>query len=177
MPFAINIKANGASAFPLYDLWRDFSAFEPSPSMASLGYPPHLTLAVYHSVSQSALRDAMRATFASCQPLHVRFSKLSFFEHPKLVIWAAPNYSELLGQVHTMLHQRIDPSACLEYYRPGTWVPHCTLATNVAAGHADRVKALAARPIEPFEVVFDAADCAEFYPVRVIEELRLTNRN
>lgn len=27
--------------------------------------------------------------------------------------------------------------------------------------------------MEPFEVVFDAADCVEFYPVRLIDEMLL----
>ena len=40
----------------------------------------------------------------------------------------------------------------------------------------DQAKALAARKIEPFEVVFNTADCVEFYPVRIIEEAPLVGR-
>jgi hypothetical protein len=59
-------------------------------------------------------------------------------------------------------------------YQPGVWVPHCTLATQVTADNKEEAIALAAETIEPFEVLFDKAECVEFYPIRIIEECSLT---
>jgi hypothetical protein len=62
---------------------------------------------------------------------------------------------------------------CEAHYRPKNWVPHCTLATNVTDAGKAGALGLADEPINAFEVTFGWADCVEFYPVRVIEELRL----
>lgn len=141
--------------------------------MPALGYPPHVTFAVYDTISETRLRDALRLAFARRPPIRLRFSKLSYFEAPDLVFWAAPDSSDALLQVHAALHRSIEPSLCHAHYRPTDWIPHCTLATDVSPAKKTAAIARASRAIDPFEVVFDAADCAEFYPVRVIDEASL----
>ena len=178
MPFAINITALGATAAPLRDLWAQFSCFEDTPSMAAFNYPPHVTLAIYDSIPADRLRDALHTEFAALPPFILRFSRLAFVEHPRLVFWARPDASELLAHVHAAIHRRIDPSLCLTFYRPQVWTPHCTLAMDVTPANKAAAIAQAASGIAPFEVVFDRADCAEFFPVRVIDEHALqTNGN
>ena len=33
--------------------------------------------------------------------------------------------------MHQAIHAVIDPSLCRPYYRPGAWVPHCTLGMAI----------------------------------------------
>jgi hypothetical protein len=47
------------------------------------------------------------------------------------------------------------------------------LAIDVSTDCIDEAKALAAGEYYPFEVEFSVADCVEFYPVRVIDEVPL----
>jgi 2'-5' RNA ligase len=138
--------------------------------MAALDYPPHVTLAVYDGIPEHQLRETLRSVFLAHRPLSLRFSKLAFFEEPQLVFWAAPDASEALLNVHAAIHRLVEPSLCREYYRPHAWAPHCTLATQVSTANKEKATALAAKKIQPFEVVFDQADCVEFHPVRIIEE-------
>ena len=142
--------------------------------MAALDHPPHVTLAVYDSVSDRQLSESLRSVFHVHPPIQLRFSKLAFFETPELVFRAAPDRSENLLHVHSAIHERIDPRLCRSHYRPGLWVPHCTLATDVSADNKEEAIALAAETIEPFEVLFDTAECVEFYPIRIIEECPLS---
>ena len=62
---------------------------------------------------------------------------------------------------------------CRPHYRPGTWVPHCSLATNIDPAREAEAIEVASRPIKPFDVVFDAADCASLVPVEVLYQKRL----
>ena len=90
MPFAIGITASGQTGSRLREYWKKFSRFEWAPSMAALDHPPHVTLAVYDSVSKRQLSESLRSVFGVCPPILLRFTKLAFFETPELVFWAAP---------------------------------------------------------------------------------------
>ena len=141
--------------------------------MLALNYPPPVTLAIYENVSPSELRGTLRAVFGGCTSIQLRFTKLSHFKRPQLVFWAAPEPSKSLRDAHAAIHGLIDPSLCREHYRPGAWVPHCTLATQVSDSNRREALGLAEEQIEPFDVVFDQADLVEFMPVRVLERCAL----
>jgi 2'-5' RNA ligase len=173
MPFAININTSGGAGASIRGYWAKLGSLEPVPSMVALDYPPHVTLAIYDIISTGELRETLRAAFGGCPPIRLRFDRLAYFEQPQLVFSAAPEPSESLLHVHAAIHTLIDPSLCREHYRPGAWVPHCTLATNVSANNRHEARALADKKIEPFDVIFDKADCVEFMPVRIIEEYAL----
>jgi 2'-5' RNA ligase len=175
MPFAINIKASEATEAPLRALWVEFSQLEGSPSMLEFDYPPHITFAVYDSMSEARLRDALHAAISALPPFRLTFKRLAFFERPKFVVWAAPEPSESLSSAHAAIHRRIDPSLCWPHYRPRAWTPHCTLAMNILATNTRAAIARTETRIAPFDVVFDRADCVEFYPVRIIDRCILAS--
>ncbi|HYP37144.1 MAG TPA: 2'-5' RNA ligase family protein [Stellaceae bacterium] len=174
MAFGIGITAPGETGWRLREYWSKFSRFERAPSMVALDHPPHVTLAVYDSIPERQLSEVLRSVFGVHPPLRLRFNKLAFFEMPELVFWAAPEQSEQLLHAHSAIHELIDPWLCRSHYQPGVWVPHCTLATQVTAGNKEEAIALAAGTIEPFEVLFDKAECVEFYPIRTIDECALS---
>jgi 2'-5' RNA ligase len=174
MAFGIGITAPGETASRLREYWSIFSRFERAPSMAALNHPPHVTLAVYDSILERQLTEALHSIFAAHPPIPLRFDKIAFFETPELVFWAAPDRSEPLLHAHSAIHELIDPGLCRTHYQPGIWVPHCTVATQVTASNREEAIALATETIEPFEVLFDTAECVEFYPIRTIEECSLS---
>jgi 2'-5' RNA ligase len=169
MAFAISLKVTNDTAGPIWALWEEVVHLESCPSMAALNYPPHLTLAVYDDVAPERLRSVVGEAFAEAPPLRITFTRLDYFDDP-LVLWAGPSPSAALAIAHLRVHERIDPGLCQPHYRPGAWVPHCTLGTRISPEHREKAVAFAARPIPAFEVIFDVADCVSFPPVVVIEE-------
>jgi 2'-5' RNA ligase len=174
MPFGIGIKASGKTGVRLREYWTKFSRFEWAPSMVALDHPPHVALAVYDNIPGCRLSENLRSVFGVRPSIRLRFTKLAFFETPELVFWAAPDRSEHLLRAHAAIHELIDPRLCRVHYRPGVWVPHCTLATQVSARNKKEAIALAAETIESFEALFDKAECVEFYPIRIIDECALS---
>jgi 2'-5' RNA ligase len=156
--------------------WDRFARFEHAPSMAGLGYPPHVTLAVYECIREEQLRDALHHVFDNQSSISLRFNRLSCFEQPNLVVWAAPEPCQPLMRVHAAIHELIDPASCEVHYRPNNWVPHCTLATGITETYKSEAITLANESMEAFEVTFDSADCVQFSPIRIIEELSLSPR-
>jgi 2'-5' RNA ligase len=137
--------------------------------MAALDYPPHLTLAIYDDIPLVQLRAALQEAFAGTSALRLTFTGPRFFNSP-LVLWADPSLSLALAAAHARVHACIDPRLCHPHYRPGAWVPHCTLGTEIQAEHQEEAIRFAARPIPAFEAVFDVADCVSFPPVAVLNE-------
>jgi hypothetical protein len=172
MAVAICLKAMNATAGPIRALWDEVARFESRPSMTGLGYPAHLTLAVYDDLPPARVKAVMREAFAGSPALRITFAGLRFFEEP-LVLFADPCFSKDLAAAHERVHRRIDPRRCRPHYRPGAWVPHCTLAMEILPAHREHAIAFAGRPIRPFEVIFDAADCVSFPPVSILDEQRL----
>ncbi len=79
----------------------------------------------------------------------------------------------LLEPVRTALasiHSTIDSSLSRRNYRPGNWVPHCSLATSISFDRKNDTLAIVEQSVDPFEVTFDAVDCASFMPVQVLKE-------
>lgn len=174
MPYAMNLRSDNASADALRDLWNILGRFEREPSMAALNYPPHLTLAIYEVMDESALRAALQAAFAAAGPLPVSFDRLGYFQNgDRVIVWAAAVPTPALREAHAAVHRTIDDGHCRANYRPDTWIPHCTLALDVSAAHRAAALDLVNRDIEPFQVTFDVADCAAFPPVTVLHETPL----
>lgn len=171
MAFAFNIRCDNGSADPIRALWETCAALEETPSLKSLGYPPHITLAIYDDVDTAQLYDAFERVFDNLNSVTIRFGGVDFFETPNsLVLWAAPILPRKVLSVHKQIHATIDINLCRPTYRPGAWVPHCSLALSIDPSRREEVVSIVNRPIEPFDVVFDAADCASFLPVEVRRE-------
>jgi 2'-5' RNA ligase len=169
MAFAISLKAVNDTADRIRALWEEVARFESRPSMSSQDYPPHLTLAIYDNIPPVQLKAVLREAFAGTSALRLAFTRLHFFDDP-LVLWADPSLSAELAAAHAMVHTCLDPRLCHPHYRPGAWVPHCTLGTEILTKDREEAIRFAARPIPAFEVVFDVADCVSFPPVAVLGE-------
>jgi hypothetical protein len=120
MGHAVSIKAIGADVAPIHELWARFGTLEIAPSMTALGYPPHITLAVYDRACEEILRSALRQVFGSRPRIRPRFCRLAYFEVPRLVFWAAPDPSAPLFEAHAQFHRALGASLSRERYRPDT---------------------------------------------------------
>lgn len=173
MPYAVNIRADNASASAVRSLWDDCEQFETVPSMRRLRYPPHITLAVYDKLPQG-FPDTLGPVFAQTKRLEIKFQALGHFQAPHgIVLWVAPGDSDRLASLHESVHALIDPNLCRLNYQPGRWVPHCSIATAVDAGAQEAALQYAAEAIDPFVVIFDVADCVSFSPVKIMMETQL----
>ena len=79
MPFALTVKSHDVTAEAIRSLWDQASAFEDFPSMRALGYPPHITFAIYDSPDASEqLAIATVAKIANGRTaLEIGFNSLS----------------------------------------------------------------------------------------------------
>lgn len=72
----------------------------------------------------------LRAATSEVQ-LRLNFRRIRWFAGPPLVLWAEPTADETLAKLHASISAAIDPVHCRPHYRPGFWMPHCTLGMRV----------------------------------------------
>jgi 2'-5' RNA ligase len=175
MVLAINIRADNDSAAGIERLWDQVAAFEDGPSMRTLGYRPHLTFAIYDSaaIDEKTARDVMQRATMNQPQLRILFRRIRWFEGSPLVLWAEPAADPALARMHASISAAIDPAHCRPHYRPGAWMPHCTLGMRISDRRSNDAIAFATSFDRSIEVVFDVMDCVVFPPVRIIAERSL----
>ena len=142
--------------------------------MAALNYPPHISLAIFDDIDADKLFHAFDSAILGTSQITSRFERLSYFEAPHaIILWAAPTLPPMAHSLHARVHSLIETDFCRDNYRPGTWVPHCSLATTIDRSRKAEAVDIANRSIKPFDLVFDVVDCASFLPVEVVREKRL----
>jgi 2'-5' RNA ligase len=178
MPIALVFASTNDTNLPIRRLWDDLGRYEDPPSMEALNYLPHITLAVYDRLDVEQAYAALDAV-AAYHPAAVRltFTRVRHFDGLPLVLWAAPEPDAALADAHALVHELIDPALCRPHYRPGAWVPHCTVATGVPDERRDEALAFAGGPIAPFSVLFDRLDCVRFPPVTLLRAKALNGPN
>ncbi|MFI2711380.1 2'-5' RNA ligase family protein [Micromonospora sp. NPDC018662] len=113
-------------------LW-DLLESEGVPSMRSLlaqRHRPHVSLAVAPRLDPGQVAAAL-AGMVVATPLRLEFQHAGQFVGRVLWLGPAPT-SELLAH-HAGVHERLARAGVgvVEHYRPGRWVPHCTLSMRV----------------------------------------------
>ncbi|MCB8838158.1 2'-5' RNA ligase family protein [Aurantimonas sp. VKM B-3413] len=171
--FMRGITIRSSEAAPAF--WRTVeraSELEIEPSVATLGYPPHLTLVRYDDVDQKRLEEALHA-FHGVRAFSLKFHHMRIFKGDVSVLWLAPCPDSRLLEVHAKVQAMVGDDRCDPHYCEGTWLPHCTLAASIPRSRQTEAEALANEPIEPIEITFDEAEALEWPPIRSIRRQRL----
>jgi 2'-5' RNA ligase len=176
MAFAISIRSENEDSFPLRELWKRVEILENTPSMASLNYPPHITLAIYDNIDPEQLRSAAEQVFRDQGPINLVFNRICYFDNTPLVLWADPSPLSELKRLHDVVHRLIPRSLCRTHYRPEIWTPHSTLGSNVRDDRRSEALAICDEPMKPIKVTFDVGDIVSFLPVDVIDQWPLSSK-
>ncbi|MBN9442291.1 2'-5' RNA ligase family protein [Bosea sp. (in: a-proteobacteria)] len=175
MGFAISFRSDHPSAEPVRALWRQVEGFEDAPSMALLGYPPHVTLAIYDddAVGEELVKDALERAGRDLKALTLTFDAIRIFEGSPMVLWASPQPCTALSHAHEAIHATVGPAYCRPHYRPGAWVPHCTLGMRIGKDRADAARSFAVSFQGVIDVTFDVLDCVAVPSLAPVESRRL----
>ncbi|MBZ0135606.1 MAG: 2'-5' RNA ligase family protein [Planctomycetes bacterium] len=93
----------------------------------------HITLAVCDHVNEPVMRKVLGEIAQATHSLPVILSSLGMFPAAETVLFLAPVVDPELLEVHRALHARLSEftESPWKLYRPGRWVPHCTLALKL----------------------------------------------
>lgn len=110
-------------------IWATLANNKIDSSMTTLGVAPHLTLAVMNDVMPGPLIGRVGDLATGTEPFSLRFDRIDVFEGRESVLYLAPQASTALRRLHSTLHENVQGiGTSTEHTRPGSWVPHATIA-------------------------------------------------
>jgi 2'-5' RNA ligase len=94
-------------------------------------YRPHITLAIVNTPYPEQAAARLRLPLANVSGLPVSMTALGFFLTNRAPAYLAVAPTTALLQLHDQVHSALGAMDTWSYYRPGNWMPHCTLAMDV----------------------------------------------
>ncbi len=137
-----------------------------------IGDVHHVSLGVYDDVAVERFVTDVAAFAETLEPIPVRLASIGIFSGAKNVLYLGPVVTEALLALHRRFHDALSAHArpCWEYYLPGAWVPHVTLAMDIEAGALEEAVAVVQQIWQAGEARLDAI---RFIRVRPVETLYL----
>jgi 2'-5' RNA ligase len=141
--------------------------------MPDIGARPHLSLAVVEHLDEQTMVVELKSFAGRMPRLSLEFTSVGVFPTSD-VVFLAPNVTQGLLQLHERFAAQLDKLgfACHEFYRPGRWVPHCTVGFDLDAEAIRSATEIChdSDVFEPFSIT--AVGLIAYLPVRQICEFR-----
>lgn len=127
---AIELELDEAASRKVLGLLAVLSAAGVAPiTSLSPHVHPHVSIGVAADAEPEAVRDALVGVATAGLP-PLRLSSVGGFITPEPVVFLGVTPTAALLELNRRVHARLDTArlGAWPLYRPGTWVPHCTLA-------------------------------------------------
>jgi len=165
MPYAYELALDPEAAAVVQRAWREL-ADAGIGYMAASGVRPHVTLGIWATLDRDRAEAELTRLAAETPPVRVTFTSVGLF--PGVAVFLAPTVTAELLELHAGFHRRFARfgEAPSDDYRPGRWVPHCTIAMDLAPDRFGDALAIAGRAPLPLEAQLVAGGIVEFRPVK-----------
>jgi 2'-5' RNA ligase len=173
MAYAVTLRFDDDAAARVRGLWDTLSAAGFANHAARLGYEPHLTLALLDDAPR--LGEIVSTISADWRAMPLSLSAVAAFPAVPATLWLAPTITAPLLKLHAALCSALP--LVHPHYQPGAWIPHVTLADDVASDAVGKGINLIAERFHPFTATLDRVDVLSFRPISLLWHTRLAAAN
>ena len=106
---------------------------------------PHITLASYDNIDLRVARDRLNQFCRSVNPFRIYFSSFGYFPSEESVLFLNPISNTKLLDIQQKVFELFEGFP--DDNSPSTWVPHCTLATDIPTKNIGEAIAIAKEDI------------------------------
>lgn len=102
--------------------------------LADLGFTPHISLAGHDRLAVDEITPIIAELARQTPPFEVKLDAIGLFPTTQGVVYLAPVVTEQLLCLHREFsaHATAAGQTAHPYYRPGNWIPHCTVAHDLS---------------------------------------------
>jgi len=145
------------------------------------GTHPHITVAIYNTLPISSMINELLEFISSISLLNITFSSFGVFPGEKThVIFLAPVVTREMIETHEKFYEKFKHYEDMSWdmYKPGKWVPHCTLGFDVNDKMLHQSMDIIKKIQFPFECIIDKFGIIKFNPnEKVFESTLETQRD
>jgi 2'-5' RNA ligase len=175
MPFAIELLFDPKTDKSVRRIGERLEKIRIPTILSGEGASPHVTLAVFDKYSRNRIPPLLNHLARRFSPIPFSFSSLGSFPGAERALFLSPVMTPELLKLHSQLHGSIKhlTKGALSYYKPGSWVPHCTLGLGLSK--ADLTKAFNFLQKTPYSLrgLYNRLALAEYHPVKEIYSVPL----
>ena len=115
------------------DLWKRIEEQGITSALPATGIPPHISLGGFEQIDQKPFLEALEVFAERTNPVWLLLGAAGTFPGEHSIVFLAPIVTMEILHLHADFHRVIAGSSTLsrQYYQPGWWIPHCTVAIDV----------------------------------------------
>jgi 2'-5' RNA ligase len=165
MPYAVELALDPSSAAVIRRVWQELDGAGIT-WMARSGARPHVTVGIWETLDVDETARELTRFADETAPVQLTLASVALF--PSVAVFLAPVVTAELIDLHGCLHRRLARmgGGAWDHYRPGAWVPHCTIASDLEPDQFGSAVAIAARAPLPLECLLIDVGIVEFRPVK-----------
>jgi hypothetical protein len=169
MPYAIQLFFDEKVEQAVQAIWGEQAESGVAPYLGTSGNRPHISLSLCEDLDRSACQAKLETWAAGVKPLPISFQNLGIFPAPGAVVFTGPVVTSELLALQRQVDGLLD-GCCVwpefDYYRPGHWIPHCTLAMEFDDSQLPRALEIAGHLMLPLNGSISGVGVIEFRPVK-----------
>ncbi len=172
MGYAVEMNFDAETDSRIRELWRRLADAGLNSAMLDNSANPHISLAVFDEVDLDLVRLAMADFAHRVTPISVRLAVVGTFppgvKGDEGAVFLAPTVSAHLLSHHDRFHRMLYALSIRadDYYLPGNWVPHSTVALDAPPDKVAEIIALCRQSDVFHDAQLVDVSLVEFRPVR-----------
>jgi len=133
MSIAVVLYFDKETERKIFSIWQKLAQEKLTSFLLDIGIRPHITLAIFEQVEIKSLSDTTQAFARNIKSFEINLCSIGSFPISEKPIYYLPVPTKQLLDIHSQYYNFISPIGCSgeNYYLPGNWVPHCTVAENL----------------------------------------------
>jgi 2'-5' RNA ligase len=174
MPYAIELYFDATTEARIRGLWGALESIGAA-TMREGDARPHVSLAVCGSIEVPAAGELLDRFAKTVESFPLTFASVGMFCAAAPIVFLAPKVTMELLVLHERFFAELQKVSrdCWRHYEPAQWVPHCTLAMELAQDKIARTIGIGQGAGLPFTGVVSEIGLVEFRPVRQLHVARL----
>jgi len=175
LPYAVEMYFDVEGDKRIRYLWRILYEKNLSSYMYVSGSRPHISLSVLNSINVSEFSQKLQKFTEEINPFEINFGSIGVFPGEEPVLFLAPTVTEELLKIHNEFNNTFSyfKNEMWNYYLPGKWIPHCTLATDFGKKDLPMAMKYILDNFEPMNVVIEEIGIVKFRPIKDLVSFKL----
>lgn len=131
---------------------------------------PHITLSIFTRDEYQDLTSDLTSFADELRFIEINLTSIGIFNSTPAVVNLLPVVTKDLTRIHMSLRERLSQhiTEFNSYYEPPNWVPHCSVAINVAPDELMSAVEAACREFAPMTCKINMLSLVECNPFRVV---------